>query len=104
MLSPLGALGGEIWVDRPGGLAHSGCCTYLPAETFLRMAILLLDDGTWQGRRLLPRGLCREMRKGTPQNPSFGLEHLAGRALSPAARLWRAGHGGAASAAQRALS
>ncbi len=73
VLGPIGALGGTIWVDRPGGLAHSGCCTYLPAETFLRMAILLLDDGTWQGRRLLPPGYVAEMRKGTAQNPSFGL-------------------------------
>jgi CubicO group peptidase (beta-lactamase class C family) len=73
VLSPIGALGGEIWVDRPGGLAHSGCCTYLPAETWLRMAVLLLDDGTWQGRRLLPRGYVSEMRKGTEQNPNFGL-------------------------------
>ena len=79
VLSPLGALGGEIWVDRPGGLAHSGCCTYLPAETFLRMAVLLLDDGTWQGRRLLPRGYVSEMRKGTPQNPNFGLSVWLGQ-------------------------
>jgi CubicO group peptidase (beta-lactamase class C family) len=73
VLGPIGALGGEIWVNQPGGLAHSGCCTYLPAETFLRLAILLLDDGTWQGRRLLPPGYVAEMRKGTPQNPNFGL-------------------------------
>ncbi len=79
VLSPIGALGGEIWVDRPGGLAHSGCCTYLPAETFLRMAILLLDDGTWQGRRLLPRGYVSEMRKGTEQNPNFGLSVWLGQ-------------------------
>lgn len=70
---PLGARGGSIWVDRPGGLAHSGCCAYLPADTFLRMAVLLLEDGTWHGRRLLPRGYVAEMRKGTLQNPSFGL-------------------------------
>jgi CubicO group peptidase (beta-lactamase class C family) len=73
VLKPIGAPGGEIWVNRPGGLAHSGCCTMLPPEAFLRMAILLLDDGTWQGKRLLPTGYVAEMRKGTAQNPSFGL-------------------------------
>lgn len=73
VLGKIGAPGGELWVNRPGGLAHSGCCTQLPAETFLRMAILLLDDGKWQGKRLLPAGYVAEMRKGTPQNPSFGL-------------------------------
>lgn len=73
VLQRIGAPGGEIWVDRPGGLAHSGCCTMLPAESFLRMGILLLDDGRWGGKRLLPPGYVAQMRKGTPQNPSFGL-------------------------------
>ena len=73
VLRPLGAAGGTIWVDRPGGLAHSGCCAYLPAETWLRLAVLLLDDGQWQGKRLLPKGYVAEMRRGTPQNPNFGL-------------------------------
>lgn len=73
VLRPLGAQGGEIWVGKAGGLAHSGCCATLPAETFLRLAVLLLDDGKWHGRRLLPEGYVAQMRKGTPQNPSFGL-------------------------------
>jgi CubicO group peptidase (beta-lactamase class C family) len=73
VLRPLGAQGGRIWVGKPGGLAHSGCCTYLPADTYLRLAVLLLDDGKWLNKRLLPKGYVAEMRKGTPQNPNFGL-------------------------------
>jgi CubicO group peptidase (beta-lactamase class C family) len=73
VLSRIGAVGGEIWVGRPGGLAHSGCCTFMPAESWLRFSILLIHDGKWDGRRLLPKGYVGEMRKGTEQNPSFGL-------------------------------
>lgn len=73
VLAKLGAAGGTIWVGREGGLAHSGCCTYLPAETYLRMAMLVLDDGVWRGKRLLPKGYTAQMRQGTPQNPNFGL-------------------------------
>lgn len=73
VLGKIGAMGGEVWVNRPGGLAHSGCCTLLPAETWLRLAILMLQDGRWGGTRLLPKGFVTEMRKGTPQNPNFGL-------------------------------
>lgn len=73
VLKPLGAQGGEIWVGSKGGLAHAGCCKYLPAETWMRFAVLLLDDGKWNGKRLLPAGYVRQMRKGTPQNPNFGL-------------------------------
>lgn len=73
VLKPLGAQGGTIWVGKPGGLAHSGCCATFPAETYLRLAVLLLEDGKWQGKRLLPKGYVAEMRKGTAQNPNFGL-------------------------------
>ena len=73
VLRPLGAQGGTLWVGKPGGLAHSGCCSGFPAETYMRLAILLLQDGVWDGKRLLPPGYVAEMRKGTPANPNFGL-------------------------------
>jgi CubicO group peptidase (beta-lactamase class C family) len=73
VLAPLGAVGGEIWVNRPGGLAHSGCCMTMPAQSYLRLGILLAQDGVWDGRRLLPEGFVAEMATGTPQNPNYGL-------------------------------
>lgn len=73
ILAPIGARGGEIWINRPGGLAHSGCCLMLPAQDWVRLAVLLLDDGKAGARRLLPRGFVEEMRRGTAENPSFGL-------------------------------
>ncbi|WP_226638482.1 serine hydrolase domain-containing protein [Novosphingobium profundi] len=73
VLRPLGAMGGEFWLNRPGGEAHSGCCMMLPAETFARLGVLLLHDGTWEETRLLPEGYVAQMRAGTPQNPHFGL-------------------------------
>lgn len=73
VLAPIGAAGGKIWIDRPGGLAHSGCCMTLPAESWLRLGILLLDDGIANGRRLLPKGYVREMITPTMQNPHYGL-------------------------------
>jgi CubicO group peptidase (beta-lactamase class C family) len=73
ILQPLGAVGGEIWVNRPGGVAHSGCCLLLPAQTWLRLAKLLLDDGVAGGTRLLPEGYVAEMRTGSPIYPRYGL-------------------------------
>lgn len=73
ILEPIGALGGEVWIDRPGGLAHSGCCMMLPAESWLRLGILVLDEGRWNGRALLPAGYVRKMATATPQNPHYGL-------------------------------
>ncbi|WP_029013510.1 serine hydrolase domain-containing protein [Niveispirillum irakense] len=73
LLSPVGAPGGEVWINRPEGLAHSGCCMMLPARSWLHMARLLLDDGVVNGKRLLPEGYVQEMATATAQNPHYGL-------------------------------
>lgn len=73
VLKPIGAPGGEVWVNRPGGLAHSGCCMMLPAQSWLRMAMLIMQDGKWNGRALLPAGYVVAMKTGTSQNVHYGL-------------------------------
>jgi len=73
ILEPLGAAGGAIWVGREGGLAHSGCCKLLPAETWLRMAILLLNNGKHNGKQFLPKAYVEAMRTSTAENPHYGL-------------------------------
>jgi CubicO group peptidase (beta-lactamase class C family) len=73
LLAPIGARGGEIWVNRPGGTAHAGCCIMIPPESWLRVGVLLAQDGTWNGRRLLPEGYVAAMATGTQANPHYGL-------------------------------
>ncbi|MEO0463871.1 MAG: serine hydrolase [Pseudomonadota bacterium] len=73
LLEPIGAMGGDIWVNRTGGTAHSGCCLLLPAESWVRMAMLIMADGVWEGERLLPEGYTDQMRTGTQENPYYGM-------------------------------
>ncbi|GAM05182.1 serine hydrolase domain-containing protein [Novosphingobium sp. MBES04] len=73
VLAKIGARGGQIWMDHPGGTPHSGCCILLPAESYLRLAVLLAQDGTWEGARLLPEGFVTAMRRPSAQNPHAGL-------------------------------
>ena len=73
LLVPIGAADVSVWLNRPAGLAHAGCCMLTPAATWLRLGILLINDGMWDGQRLLPNGFVAEMRKGTAQNPHYGL-------------------------------
>lgn len=73
LLEPLGADGGQVWVNQYGGTAHSGCCALFPARTYLKFGVLLLQDGVWNGERLLPEGYVGAMRTGTEQNPYYGL-------------------------------
>ena len=73
VLRPIGAAGGQVWMNRVGGTAHAGCCWLLPAETWLRLAILLINDGQVDGRRLLPSGFVTEMTTPTAENPHSGM-------------------------------
>ncbi|MBT4741061.1 MAG: serine hydrolase [Rhodospirillaceae bacterium] len=80
ILKPLGAKGGQVWVNRPKGTAHSGCCILLPADTFLRLGMLSLFDGMWNGVRLLPEGYVAQTKIATPQNEWAGMGlYVAGR-------------------------
>ncbi len=74
VLRPIGADGGSIWLNRLGGTAHAGCCALLPAETWLRMSILLMNDGVGpSGEALLPDGYVQTMATATPQNVHAGM-------------------------------
>ena len=73
VLTPIGSPGGKVWLNRPGGMAHSGCCALLPAEAYARMAMLVARDGVWDGKRLLPEGYVAEMKTGTAENPWYGM-------------------------------
>lgn len=73
LLKPIGAKGGEVFVNRPGGTAHSGCCMLLPAESYLRLAILVLQDGIWNNKRILPEGYVERISSPSPNNKYTGM-------------------------------
>ncbi len=73
LLEPIGAMGGSVWTNRAGGTAHSGCCLLLPAESWVRMAMLVMTNGEWEGVQLLPDGYAQMMRTGTAENPYYGM-------------------------------
>ena len=73
VLSPINAAGGEAWLNRPNGKSHSGCCMFFAAETYLKVAQLLLDEGLADGEQILPIGYVAEMRKPSNFNQHYGL-------------------------------
>lgn len=78
VLEPLGARGGSIWLNREGGVAHSACCVQLPADSWLRLAILVMRGGSWEGERLIPGDFYRAMVTPTPLNPYFAMQVYVG--------------------------
>ena len=79
VLKPMGMAGGKIWLNREGGVAHSGCCIGLPSETYLKLAVLVLENGLWDGKPFLPNGFVKEMTTATPQNKHSGMGLYIGR-------------------------
>jgi CubicO group peptidase (beta-lactamase class C family) len=79
LLQPIGAQGGTVYINRPGGLAHTGCCLMLPTESFVRLGKLLAQDGVWNGERILPEGWVAETVKPSPANPNWGLHMWIGK-------------------------
>ncbi len=79
LLQPIGAQGGTVYINRPGGLAHSGCCMMLPAESFIRMGMLMANDGVWEGKRILAEGWITETLKPSRANPKWGLHIWLGK-------------------------
>jgi CubicO group peptidase (beta-lactamase class C family) len=79
LLKPIGATGGTVYVNRPGGLAHTGCCLMLRAESFVRIGALMARDGVWEGIRLLPEGWVQETVTPSPANPHWGLHMWIGK-------------------------
>ncbi len=73
LLTPIQAMGGEIWLNREGGVAHSGCCIMLPSDTWLRLGVLMVQNGVWQGKRILPNWWNQEILKGSQANPNYSL-------------------------------
>jgi CubicO group peptidase (beta-lactamase class C family) len=83
VLQRIGSAGGEIWINREAGVAHAGCCLMLTPEAWVRLGVLLMQDGVWDGRRLLPEGYVAAMRTGTAENPYYGLGvYVAGRYIA----------------------
>jgi CubicO group peptidase (beta-lactamase class C family) len=54
--------------------------------------VLVMQDGVWEGKRLLPEGYVRQMQTATAQNPYYGLglyvagDYIARRGFANPAR------------------
>ena len=79
VLAPLGAPGGKIWLNRDGGVAHSGCCVKLTSETYLKLAVMIMNGGEWNGDSFLPTEFIETMTTSTQQNRFTGMGVFLGK-------------------------
>lgn len=78
--TPLAAGPAEFYMDRVNGMPAVYCCMRATARGFLRLGMLLANDGVIDGTRILPKGWVAEMARGSQANPLYGLQVWAGKA------------------------
>jgi CubicO group peptidase (beta-lactamase class C family) len=91
---PLAANDAAVTLDEEGGSPRADCCFFARAADWMRVAQLLIDDGRYQGTRILPAGWAAQMltlaiepdrgfqlRLGVPRDGAY----LSGEGES---RLW----------------
>jgi CubicO group peptidase (beta-lactamase class C family) len=66
-------LPGAGWVPSVSGGGHWGGGVFIHAEDQALIGQLVLQDGTWDGRALLPAGWVDRMRTPCARNPRYGL-------------------------------
>jgi CubicO group peptidase (beta-lactamase class C family) len=71
---PLGAHDAFLFVDSPGGMVHTDCCSWSVIMDWIRIGELLRHDGVYNGRQIIPAGWVAEMLTPSPANPNYGMQ------------------------------
>jgi CubicO group peptidase (beta-lactamase class C family) len=68
----LGAADAWLWLDHAGGMAHADCCMFARQGDWIRVAQLLVRDGTYRGQQLIRPGWVSLMRVPAKSDADFG--------------------------------
>jgi CubicO group peptidase (beta-lactamase class C family) len=70
---PIGASDAAVWLDREGGTARTFGYLFARTEDWARLGLLLLHEGQYNGKAVVPPDYIREMLKPSPTEPTYGL-------------------------------
>ena len=76
---PIGADRGSFFMDRADGMIHIDCCFRTTPHNWIRLGVLVLNDGMWNGERVLPEDWVDAMTMPSPRNPNYGMHIWLGR-------------------------
>jgi CubicO group peptidase (beta-lactamase class C family) len=85
---PMGLGTASLNVDREGR-TRAFCCLRIRADDLLKIGLMLLDGGVWQGRRILPEAFVRDMFAPSAVNPYHGYQAFLGWTVGAARQAER---------------
>lgn len=102
--APLGAADAYVTAHRPQGFIKTASSLLATSRDWLRLGIMLANEGMIDGRRVLPEGWVAEMIAPSPLNPNYGLQIWLGRPHAPQRYYYGAGVGPAVPAVEPLLA
>ena len=69
---PLGNGTAHVWLDHEGGLVFAATSLFATPRDWLRVGIMMLDEGRVEGRQVLPEEWFRQMITPSVTNPIYG--------------------------------
>ena len=75
---PMGGTRAQVWLDRPGGAAHTSCCLATPAMDWARFGMMLLGKGEVNGNRVVSEAWINEMTTRSPNANHYGYQTWLG--------------------------
>lgn len=83
---PIGAHDAQLFLDRPGGTAHTDCCMWTTIQDWARVGEALRTGGTFGGERVIPRGWVEQMIAASPAYMNYGMFTWLGNTHEPLRR------------------
>jgi CubicO group peptidase (beta-lactamase class C family) len=72
--SKLGTGDAAVWLDREGGLPRTYCCLFTTARDWVKVGLLLLNQGRVGGEQVVPADWIAQMTTPSPLNPNYGFQ------------------------------
>ena len=69
----IGAHDAQLFVDQPGGTAHTDCCMWAAIQDWARVGEVLRTDGVWNGEQIMPPGWVDQMILPSPAYMNYGM-------------------------------
>jgi CubicO group peptidase (beta-lactamase class C family) len=70
---PLGCADARVWLDREGGSAHASGFLFAGPDDWAKVGLMLLHQGEWDGRQVVPRDYFKELTTPSPTEPVYAL-------------------------------